>query len=108
MPESTDDITIEELLTAFRKNLLKVGRDNSVPGETQYFLYLPNHLSEIYFDWDRSIFVGSISGSEVTKDFIDRYYHNTMNASSINFVIELVNERLRFVKFIREDIENLK
>ena len=51
----------EEVLESLRNGLVKVGVDNSLRGETQYFLYPENHYDGMY-DVFRTVFIGSISG----------------------------------------------
>ena len=105
--EPVTNLTVDEFTTAVRENLIKLGADNSVLGETQYFLYLDRHPSEMYFDWDTSIFVGSIPGADIAEEFVHRYSTGTMNARTINFALDLINEHPGFIELLREDLGNL-
>ena len=106
--EPVTNLTVDEFTTAVRENLIKLGADNSVLGETQYFLYLDKHPSERYFDWNTSIFVGSIPGSDIVEEFVHRYSTGIMNPRTVNFALELISEHPGFSKLLREDINNLE
>ena len=102
----TTDFTTDEFILALKENLIKLGVDNSVLGETQYFLYLDRHQSEMNFDLSTSIFVGSIPGSDIVEEFVQRYSTGTMNSRTINFATDLINKNSKFSKLLHEDINN--
>ena len=105
MQESTvkSVLSQDELLTSLQNGLVKVGVDNSVLGETQYFLYLENHYDGMY-DVLRTVFIGSIPGADIVEELISGLYTSRMSGESIDFLMKLVNGNPEFVRLVHEDL----
>ena len=105
MQESTvkSVLSQDELLTSLQNGLVKVGVDNSVLGETQYFLYLSDHYDGT-FDAFRTVFLGSIPGADIVEETINGIFVGRMSGESVDFLMRLVNGNPEFVKLLEDDL----
>ena len=97
------NLNVEGLFKSLKDGILKVGVDNSVFGETQYYLYLTNHTDDMY-DYSKTVFLGSIPGSDYTKELIHGLYTGKLTNDSIDYVLNLINENPGFVGLLQEDL----
>ena len=97
------DLSSEDLLNSLQNGLVKVGVDNSVLGETQYFLYLKNHYDGMY-DVFRTVFIGSIPGAEIVEELINGIFVGRMSGESVDFLMRLVNGNSEFTRLLKDDL----
>ena len=97
------DLNADEVLTSIKDGIIRVGVDNSVRGETQYFLCLTNHYEGMY-DYFRTVFIGSIPGADIVEEVINGLYTGRMSDESIDFLMKRINGNSEFVRLVHEDL----
>ena len=97
------DLSPEEVLKSLQNGLVKIGFDNSVRGEIQYFLYLKNHYDGMY-DFSRNVFVGSVPGAEIVEELISGLYTGRLSDESVDLLMVIVNGNPEFVSLLQEDL----